>query len=279
MGRFEPVPDAAALWDIALPPPSGRRAGISMAGFRGRTGRLVDIEVVPYPAMTVFLDFGDATILDSGADRPIRDGIVTGLSSVGVRGRGNVVDCLQIRLSPVVAHAVLEGATGLGGDTVALTELWGREAGRLAERLHEARSWDDRFALAGAAVARRFDTGRRVEPEIAFAWRRLVATRGQVRIERLAAETGWSRKRLWSRFRAQLGTTPKQAANLVRFDHAAHALAGGLSAARVAAEAGYSDQSHMHREVAAFAGATPAAVAAAPWLAVDDIAWPVAGRA
>ena len=104
-------------------------------------------------------------------------------------------------------------------------------------------------------------------------WLRMVTSHGGARVEGLAAETGWSRKRLWSRFRAQIGLTPKRAAQLVRFDHAAHRLAAGHSAARVAAEIGYADQSHLHRDVKAFAGVTPRAVAAAPWLAVDDVAW------
>jgi AraC-like DNA-binding protein len=95
-----------------------------------------------------------------------------------------------------------------------------------------------------------------------------------LRVDGLADEVGWSRKRLWSRFRSQLGTTPKCAARLVRFDHAAHLLAAGHAAARVAAENGYVDQSHLHREVATFAGLTPTALAVAPWLAVDDVAWP-----
>jgi hypothetical protein len=34
----------------------------------------------------------------------------------------------------------------------------------------------------------------------------------------------------------------------LRFDHTAHRLAGGASPARVAAEGGYADQSHLHRE-------------------------------
>ena len=95
---------------------------------------------------------------------------------------------------------------------------------------------------------------------------------GQVRVERLAAEVGWSRKRLWSRFRSQIGLTPKRAAQLIRFDHVAHRLAAGHSAALVAAESGYADQSHLHREVMAFAGVTPKAVTATPWLTVDHIA-------
>jgi AraC-like DNA-binding protein len=90
----------------------------------------------------------------------------------------------------------------------------------------------------------------------------------------LADEVGWSRKRLWSRFRAQLGVGPKRVARLVRFDRAAHLLAAGHAPAGVATVSGYSDQPHLHREVREFAGLTPTAVAAAPWLSVDHVAWP-----
>jgi AraC-like DNA-binding protein len=42
----------------------------------------------------------------------------------------------------------------------------------------------------------------------------------------------------------------------------------------VAAEGGYADQSHLHREVRDFVEMTPTVVADQPWLAVDDVAWP-----
>jgi AraC-like DNA-binding protein len=266
--------DAAAIWDIATPSRPGRLPGVSMAGFRDRATDPVDLRLVPYPAVTVAVDFGDELlVVDDVSGRQQRGNVVVGLAPGSLRARGRDIECLQIRLSPVVAHAVLGASPQLGGTVVGLDDLWGRDAARTQEQLCAAASWDDRFAIAEAALARRHEAGRAVDPEVAFAWGRLVTSRGRVRVDHLAAELGWSRKRLWSRFRSQIGLTPKRAAQLVRFDHAAHRLAAGHSAAQVAAESGYVDQSHLHRDVMAFAGVTPTAVAVAPWLAVDDVAW------
>jgi AraC-like DNA-binding protein len=231
--------------------------------------------MVPYPAFTVFIDFGDALLVDDATGECKRGSVVVGMASGTVRGSGRDVDLLQVRLSPVVAQAVLGASAELGTTVVALEDLWGREAERTREQLRAAVSWEDRFAVMRAALARRYEAGRAVDPEIAFVWEKTLTSRGQVRVGGLAAEVGWSRKRLWSRFRSQVGLTPKRAATLVRFDHVAHRLAAGDSAARVAAENGFVDQSHLCRDVMAFAGMTPTAVAVAPWLVVDDIAWPV----
>jgi AraC-like DNA-binding protein len=269
-----PVSDAAAVWDIAVPSRAGQLPGVSMAGFRDRAKDLVDLPVVPYPAVTVVIDLGDEPLLvEDVTGQPKRGSLAAGLAPGTVRARGRDIECLQVRLSPVVAHAVLGACAELGGTVVALEDLWGRDAARIQEKLRAAGSWQDRFAIAQAALARRLEAGRAADPEVAFAWARMAASRGQARVEQLAAEAGWSRKRLWSRFRSQVGLTPKRAARLIRFDHAAHRLAAGHGAALVAAESGYADQSHLHRDVMTFAGVTPTAVAAAPWLAVDDIAW------
>ncbi|MGW1806889.1 helix-turn-helix domain-containing protein [Streptomyces sp. NPDC002078] len=274
MRSAESAHDAAAVWDIATPSRPGLLPGVSMAGFRARTTDFVDLGVVPYPAVTVAIDLGDGPLAVDGISGCRQHGsVVVGLVPNGVRGRGRDIECLQVRLSPMVAHAVLGVSSELGGMVVSLDDLWGRDAARTHERLRAARSWDDRFAIVEAALVRRHEVGRAVDPEVAFVWGQMVANLGGVRVEPLAAEVGWSRKRLWSRFRAQIGLNPKRAAQLVRFDHAAHRLAAGHSAAQVAAEIGYADQSHLHRDVVAFAGVTPTAVAVAPWLAVDDVAW------
>ncbi|MFJ3876822.1 helix-turn-helix domain-containing protein [Streptomyces sp. NPDC090077] len=266
--------------DIAVPVAPDRLPGISMAGFRRRVPGPVDIAMVAHPSVTLLIDLSDeGGLVYDGQGRCGRGSVVIGLAPGELRASGRVGECLQIRLPPGAAAAVLGPSAGADGSVESLADVWGRDAGAVEERLRAAGSWDERFEMAADFVCRRIGEGPRVDPEVAHVWRRTVAGGGRVRIDGLADEVGWSRKRLWARFRAQLGVTPKRAAQLVRFDRVAHLLAAGVSAAGAAAEGGYADQSHLHREVKAFTGLTPTAVAAAPWLAIDDVAWPDAWRA
>ncbi|WP_282203231.1 helix-turn-helix domain-containing protein [Kitasatospora fiedleri] len=271
---MQPV-EPLALWEIATPSRAWRLPGVAMAGFRARGA--ADLGVVPFPAVTLAIDLGAEPLVVADGGRRVGGSAVVGLAPEGLRGSGREVECLQVRMSPLVAHAVLAGFAAEGGPLVGLDEVWGRDAVRLEERLRAAPSWESRFALVAGALAARFPEGRRVDPEVAYAWRELARSHGTARVDGLAAAAGWSRKRLWSRFRAQVGLSPKQAARLVRFDHAAHRLAAGHRPAAVAAEAGYADQSHLHREVADFARVTPSAVAREPWLSVDEVAWSAPG--
>ncbi|PZG02283.1 AraC family transcriptional regulator [Nonomuraea aridisoli] len=262
--------------DIAVPRRSGP-PGISMAGFRQRASALVDIAMVAHPSVTLIIDLteGEGLVYDAQG-RHERGSVVIGLLPGDLRATGRGVgECLQIRLEPAAAAAVFGAATELKGTVVSLEDVWGRDAGRAEDRLRAATSWDERFTVAAEILGRRLGARPPVDPEVVHTWRRTLNSRGRVRVDGLADEVGWSRKRLWSRFRSQLGITPKRAARLARFDHAVHLLAAGHTAAGVAAESGYVDQSHLHREVKAFAGLTPTAVAVAPWLAIDDVAWPV----
>ncbi|MFB9412151.1 helix-turn-helix domain-containing protein [Dactylosporangium matsuzakiense] len=291
-----------------------------MAGFRSRGVAAIDMQVIPYPAVTLFIDFGAALLVDDGrGERRHGGGVVLGMEPGRIRGCGRDIEVLQVRLSPATARAVLGGlgdggaearradwaegvararradraeggaragaAAGVGAGAgveggvgvVALEEFWGRDAGRVRERLRAAGSWEERFAVMEAVLAGRYEAARSLDPEVSYVWERMVASGGRVRVDGLADAVGWSRKRLWSRFRAQVGLTPKRAATLIRFDSVAHRLAAGEAPARVAADHGFTDQSHLCRDVMAFTGLTPTALATAPWLAVDDVAWPAAG--
>ncbi|MER8041801.1 helix-turn-helix domain-containing protein [Streptomyces sp. NPDC094032] len=267
----------ATAWDIARPQRPSRVPGLTMAGFGIR--ELDTLRMVPHPAVTLILEFGAGSPVVESASGERQQGCVAAGTGAGSRGAiqasGKNIECVQVRLSPVIARAVLGvPLADLDGAIVPLDALWGREAPRIRERLADTTSWQQRFALTDALLARRYAAQRPVDKEIAWAWHRIATTHGRTRVDALATETGWTRKRLWSRFHVQLGLPPKQAIKLIRFDHAAHRLLAGVPAARVAAESGYADQSHLHRDVMTYTGRTPATVSAEPFLAVDDIAWP-----
>lgn len=250
-----------------------------MAGFRDRGVTPPGLRLIPHPAVTLLLVFDGVIAAEDAAGRRHEGSFAVGpgFGEVLRAVKVDAMECLQIRLSPVVASAVLGPDTDLNA-VVGLDALWGRESARLSEQLGAQPSWADRFALADAWLARRWAAARRVDPEVAWTWRQIAASRGTARIEHLAGALGWSRKRLWARFQGQLGMAPKRAAKLVRFDHAVHRLVAGQDAAAVAADGGYTDQSHLHRDVKAFTGLTPATVVDEPFLAIDDIAWGWPGR-
>ncbi|MGH4031272.1 helix-turn-helix domain-containing protein [Actinomycetota bacterium Odt1-20B] len=266
--------------DIAVPRgPARLLPGVSMAGFGHPGPAHVDLAMVAHPSVTLLFGLGEADIAvyDSRGrkGRYERGNVVVGLLPGELRVAGHGVGgCLQIRLQPLVAAAVLGGPAELSGEVVSLQDVWGRDAGRVEERLRAAASWEARFDVAAEILGRRLAAHRPVDAEVAHTWRRTLGHGGRVRVDSLADEVGWGRKHLSARFSAQLGIPPKRAARLVRFDHAAHLLAAGHAAASVAAACGYVDQSHLHREAKEFTGLTPTGVAAAPWLAIDDVAWP-----
>jgi len=270
------VHETVAGWDVARPTVPSRLPGVDLAGFRSRGAEPVDVRVVPHPALSLALECGNGPlVVDTATGRRQRGNLAVGFMDGTLRVRGTGVECVQVRLSPVLAQAVLGVSPAeLDRGAVALDELWGGDAERVRQRLADAGSWRERFALTEALLAARAHAARfPVEPQVARVWDRIVGSRGRARVEELAAEVGWTRKRLWSRFRSQIGLPPKRAATLVRFDRAAHRLAAGEEAAAVAADGGYADQSHLCREVREFTGATASAVAGGEWLAVDGLAW------
>ncbi|WP_432096870.1 helix-turn-helix domain-containing protein [Streptomyces sp. bgisy100] len=252
--------DAENGWEAVHPLGGTTLDGVRMAGFRNRTVAGLDMQVLPQPAVIVVIGLGDEpfTVERAAGRVPLRSLVAT-LSPGPARIRGEGAECVEMRLSPRAAHALLGvPLCELDGSIAGLDDLWGRRhVGRLHEQLTDVATWQERLVLVDEFLTRRVDPAPSMSPEVAAAWDGIVAHRGRIRVGDLAASCGWSRKRLWSRFSAQIGLTPKRAAMLVRFDHAARALCAGESAADVALACGYVDQPHLHRDVLAFAGCTP----------------------
>lgn len=171
-------------------------------------------------------------------------------------GRG-----VQLMLDPLTTGRLLGVPLGeLANRVVALDDLGVREFKELPERLASAASWADRFALLDEVFGRRLAEAPPTDPRLARFWSVLSASGGRVPVERLAAETGWSRRHLAAVTRRELGLSPKRLARVVRFDraYAMRARATTEGWATIAAECGYYDQAHLIRDFHDFAGATPA---------------------
>ncbi|MGW7075369.1 helix-turn-helix domain-containing protein [Streptomyces sp. NPDC054866] len=264
--------DGLRGWEVACPRRAAPLEGVVVAGFRDRAATGLDMRVIPQPLVTVVIELGDGALAveNTAGNRELRS-LAAGLAPGEARIRAEHVDCVEVRMSPVSAYSLLGvSPTDLDGGVFGLEELWGRHEPRLREQLTSAREWDDRFALMDAFLARRHASAPSMDPEVVASWERIVSRRGQVRVGDLAVSCGWSRKRLWSRFTAQVGLTPKRAAMLVRFDRAVRGLSAGHGAAEVAVACGYADQSHLHRDVAAFAGCTPGALGPPPDIHTAD---------
>jgi len=80
-----PTGDAAPAWDIAVPSRPLRLPGVTMAGFSDRAKEPVDLQVVPYPAVTLFIDLGDRLIAALAA------GLAAGGEVSPVRSAGMVI--------------------------------------------------------------------------------------------------------------------------------------------------------------------------------------------
>lgn len=167
---------------------------------------------------------------------------------------------IQVDLTPLATRMIFRVPMySLAREVVALEDLLGAEGRLLDERLMEASTWERRFELVEATLACKLANAQAPPPDVDWAWRRLVAARGALRIKDLAAELGCSRKHLATRFREHVGLPPKLVARMLRFRHASDLMDkfAGASFAEIAALCGYYDQAHLDRDFRDFAGTTP----------------------
>lgn len=108
-------------------------------------------------------------------------------------------------------------------------------------------------ARLDAAIA-----GRDLEPRVARALGLLAATEGAIPVDELSRRAGASPRNLQRLFREWVGLSPKQLARVLRFQGVLVRRESRRGTwAELAADLGYADQSHLIRDVAAFAGLPP----------------------
>lgn len=268
------VTDAAA----ALPAPPLRPYVHRYLGYR-YLGFSPGVHVgLPSGLLTVVVSLGEPTrVHTAGRPDTAHTSLAGGLHTrpFAIRHDGDQYG-VHLGVSPLGCRALLGlPAGGLSGAVVDLGDVLGRSSARLlAERLAQAATWADRFAVLDGvltdAVRRQAGAGAAPgpAPELAYAWRRVQRSGGALRVEALARETGWSRRHLAARFAGEFGLAPKDAARVARFERGKRmmCLPRRPSLAETAAACGYYDQSHLAREWRDLAGMPPSA-----WLTAGDL--------
>ena len=96
-----------------------------------------------------------------------------------------------------------------------------------------------------------------VSPQIEAAARMIRGAHGRHSIATIAHRTAMSLSALERQFRATVGASPKQLCRLARLHYVCGLWDTGRSLTEIAAEAGYTDQSHMVRDFQLFTGTSP----------------------
>jgi AraC-like DNA-binding protein len=228
--------------------------------YRERTAGPMRRREVPSSDVILVLSLGgDVRLLEPRRGR--HTSFVAGLDEQSaVTEHDGEADGIQVDFTPLGAHRFLGVPMHtLAHRAVELEDLLGPAANRLAERLHDTADRETRFRLLESVIRARLADAPQPAPEVAWAWRQLVATAGRVRVGSLAQELGWSRKRLAARFREEVGLPAKPYARILRFRRALRLLErdDGTSWAEIALACGYFDQAHLNRDFRRLAGSTP----------------------
>ncbi|MEU5953474.1 helix-turn-helix domain-containing protein [Streptomyces sp. NPDC047525] len=182
---------------------------------------------------------------------------------------------IQLAVHPLAARALFGVPAAELADALVTsgTDVMGRRAADVRELLCEQGGWQERFASLSAYLRQRVaagDTAGSVRPEVAEAWAWLARHRGAGTLRGLSRHVALSERRLTTLFRAETGLSPKQAGRLMRFQRARGAVARSVAAgvapdlARVAADCGYYDHSHLVRDFRQYTGVSPSG-----WLAEE----------
>jgi AraC-like DNA-binding protein len=201
---------------------------------------------------------------------------------VGQRSVYEIVDTSDLAnlIGVVFAPAALPVFTADRADlfsnrSVALDQLWGRQAHVLRDALREVSSPQQKLRTLENFLIINFR--QRMEhrrflahPAVEFALRRFGQAPAVATVAGMAKYTGWSERRFSQIFREQVGFGPKAWCRIQRFQRAMRQMQTclGIPWAELAVECGFYDQAHLANEFRAFSG-----MDASTYMAMRDRLW------
>ena len=190
---------------------------------------------------------GEQLLVAGPATRAVVPQVPVDATKLGIRFR-----------TGAAAQALGLPAAELRDESVALEEIWGARGRELSERAADAPSAQDRLRLLSSAVA---DVPA-PDPLVRAAVRELAGPRA--RVAELCRSLFISERQLRRRIEQAVGYSPRTLARVLRLQRFLRlAERDGDDLARLAAEAGYADQSHLTRECSELCGVPAGALLAA----------------
>jgi AraC-like DNA-binding protein len=153
-------------------------------------------------------------------------------------------------------------AAALTDDRASLEVVW-RDGADVADYVGSALGTDQAVARLAETLTARLSRIAEVPRDLMVAVERIIARGGRIDVSRLAASLGVTRQHLARRFATYVGVTPKTFCRVVRLWTVLRSTRSGrLNWAALAADLGYSDQSHLVAEFRSLTGLTPSSWAA-----------------
>ena len=253
-------------WEMVqgMPDPRLRGHVLSYCSYREETTTFVRRRELPGVRVVMIINLGEPIRVQapgaSGWDEQ-PDGFLAGMhDTYAITETGGSQGGVQVDLTPIGAHLLLGlPMHELSQHVVTLEEMFGRGGTLLREAVALAPDWAGRFEVVDEFLLTLLDRARSPVPSVTRALGRLHESGGTVPVGVLAAEIGCSRRHLISRFREQVGVTPKLAARIFRFERAVALVDARteMGWAEIAQACGYYDQAHMIRDFHQFAGCAP----------------------
>ena len=225
-----------------------------------KTGR-----ILPTGTLELVINLRQNELRFYDAERPENCSLLSGAVVSGASGRGftpaEEAFIIGVHFKPGGAFPFLGLPAGDLADThVDLETLWGPSAGRLRERMCEARTSAERFQLLQEALLGRLRHGVEQHYAVSAALEMFGKNQAGPRVREAAKYLGLSQRRFIQVFKAEVGIRPKLFSRIQRFQQTRTFIQHNPSInwADLAVDLGYFDQSHFIREFLEFSGLTPA---------------------
>jgi AraC-like DNA-binding protein len=222
--------------------------------------------ILPTGTLELVINLRQNELLFYDDERPENCSRFSGAIVSGAHGRGLAPDTAEetfiigVHFKPGGAFPFLGLPAGDLADThVDLETLWGPSAGRLRERLCEARTSAERFQLLQEALLSRLCHGVEQHHAVSAALEMFGKNQAGPTVREAAKYLRLSQRRFIQVFKAEVGMTPKLFSRIQRFQQTRTFIKQNPSPnwAALALDLGYFDQSHLIREFLEFSGLSP----------------------